>query len=552
MAVSPMWIERHCVVPDGFRAGEPFRLYDNQLLFIANCYLVKGDAVWVPEAPILAPAFVYRSAMIVGPQKLGKDPMVAAQICLEAVGPALFAGWAGRDEGYVCADHGCRCGWEYEYDEGEPMGMLWPTPRIQITALSEEQTDNTYGALRPMIDNGPLHDLIPKTGEDFIRLPGVGDCWIRTVTSSAKTKLGNPITHASQGEIGLWTKRNDMVKLAQTQGRGLAGMGGRSSATTNAWDPSENSVAQMRWESKSTDVYRQFLQAPAGLSFTNKAERRKILRYVYPQDVRREHGGHVDLDSIDAEAVELMQTDAPQAERFFGNRLVQGSGKAFDLDRFRDIAVKRSKIVPTRALITLGFDGSKRWDHASLIGTEVASGYQWPVGIWRPEDFKGEIPVHLVTAAVDTAFEEFDVWRLYADPPYWEDTVAGWAGHWGKDRVIEWWTNRPRAMAYATRAWAEGQRTGAMSHCAASDALCPLFTEHVGNAVKEDTGYKDDDGMLWFAKKDRRGSPNKIDSVPAAVLSWDARMDAITEGVLHLPEEPTSAYETDEFVSVLA
>lgn len=537
MVIVPEWIEAHCVVPDGFHAGAPFRMYDFQLTYLANFYLVRADARWIPDAPLLAPAFVYRTGMIVGPQKLGKDPMEAAHICVEGVGPALFAGWAVAGDRYRCADHGCRCGWEYEYDPGEPKGMPWPTPRIQITAVSEDQTDNTYGALRPMIDNGPLHDLIPKTGEDFIRLPGGTECWIRTVTASAPSRLGNPITFASQGEVGLWTKRNGMTKLADTQGRGLAGMGGRASANTNAWDPTEESVAQIRWESKSTDIYRQFTQPPASLSFMNKAERRKIFRLVYPRDTLREHGGHVDLDSIDAEAIDLANRDAPQAERFFGNRLVQGAGKAFDLERFKDLAVKHAKVVPDGALITIGFDGSKTRDHTALIGTEVASGYQWPLGIWRPESHQGEIPADLVTAAVDQAFETFDVWRLYADPFFWEDTIAGWAGKYGKDRVAEWATNRPRAMALALRSWSEAQRSGAMSHCAEKDPLCRLFTEHVGNAVKKETGYRDDDGVLWVAEKDRKGSLNKIDAVPAATLSWEARNDAITAGVLHMPIE---------------
>jgi hypothetical protein len=69
------------------------------------------------------------------------------------------------------------------------MGMAWPTPLIQITAFSEEQTDNIYDALRPMIDEGPLHDLIPKTGEEFIRLPGGGR--IDTVTSSRSPGSGS-------------------------------------------------------------------------------------------------------------------------------------------------------------------------------------------------------------------------------------------------------------------------------------------------------------------------------------------------------------------------
>jgi hypothetical protein len=545
MAVVPSWIEQHCVIPDGFRAGQPLKLYDWQLDYISAYYLVKGTAEWVPEAPILAPAFVYRTGMVVGPQKMGKDPMIAAQICAEAVGPVIFAGWAVKGDVYRCSDHGCRCGWVYRYDPGEPMGMPWPSPRIQITAVSEDQTDNTYGALRPMIDNGPLHDLIPKTGEDFIRLPGGTECWIRTVTSSAPSRLGNPITHASQGEIGLWTPRNGMVKLAQTQGRGLAGMGGRSSATTNAWDPSEHSVAQMRWESKAPDVLRQFTIPPTNLSITNKAERRKLFKIVYPWDTRRENGGHVDLDSIDAEFVELAETDKAQAERFFGNRLVQGAGKAFDLARWIELAVKRPKKVPDGALITLGIDGSVLWDHLSLIGTEVASGYQWPLGIWRPEDHGGEIPFDTVNGTIDDAFGRFMVWSLYGDPPFLQAWLSLWAGKYGKDRVHEWWTNRTKPMAYALREWNEAMRSGALEHCAESDPLCGLFTEHVGNAVKDDTGYKDDGGMLWVVKKDRKGSSNKIDSAVAGPLSWEARNDAITAGALNLEPEGESAYGAD-------
>jgi hypothetical protein len=45
-------------------------------------------------------------------------------------------------------DHGCGCGWFYEYEPGEPMGMPWPTPLIQLTAVSSEQVGNVADALR--------------------------------------------------------------------------------------------------------------------------------------------------------------------------------------------------------------------------------------------------------------------------------------------------------------------------------------------------------------------------------------------------------------------
>jgi hypothetical protein len=312
------WIEAHCVIPDREQRGLPFALYDEQLRFIDAFYRLHPTA----EPGQLAPAFVYRRAQLVRPQKWGKGPLTAAHTCAEAVGPVLFDGWATGGESYDCRDYGCGCGWWYEYEPGEPMGRPWSTPLIQITATSEEQTDNIYDALRPMIDLGPLHDLIPKTGEEFIRLPNGGR--IDTVTSSAKSRLGQRITFVPQDETGIWTKSSGMISVAETQRRGLAGMGGRSVETTNAWDPSEDSVAQRTFESRVTDVLKDFVQPPAALSFANKVERRRIFRAVYGDSLKPK--GHIDLDSIEAECAEILEKDPAQAERFFGNRIVHGLG----------------------------------------------------------------------------------------------------------------------------------------------------------------------------------------------------------------------------------
>jgi hypothetical protein len=145
------WIEQHCVVPDGFRKGEPFEMYNWQLWCTANHYRVKAGA----QVGQLAPAFHNRRSQVVAPQKTGKGPWTATICAVEGVGPAVFDGWARGGERYDCRDHGCGCGWSYEYEPGEPMAIPWPTPLIQITAFSEEQTDNIYRPLQAMIRNGP-------------------------------------------------------------------------------------------------------------------------------------------------------------------------------------------------------------------------------------------------------------------------------------------------------------------------------------------------------------------------------------------------------------
>jgi hypothetical protein len=311
------WIEWHCPIPDGFHQGKPYVMADWQLWCTANHYRVKKDATWVPDNPVRGPAFYYRRSLVVAPQKTGKGPWTASQALLEGRGPVLFAGWARGGEMYDCRDFGCGCGFVYEYEPGEPMGMPWPTPLIQIMATSEDQVDNIWRPLTAMVKNGPLSETV-KAGEEFLRLPNNGR--IDKITSSALSRLGNPITACFQDENGTYTKSNGLTKTARTMRRGVAGMSGRSNATTNAWDPSEKSDAQETYELHPKDVFIFFRQPPESLKFKRKADRRKILEYVY------EGSWWVDLDSIEAEAAELMQLDPGEAERFYGNRLVQGQG----------------------------------------------------------------------------------------------------------------------------------------------------------------------------------------------------------------------------------
>jgi hypothetical protein len=438
------WIEAHCVIPDRDDRGQPFRLYDEQLRYFDRHYELKSTA----QIGQLAPAFRYRRSLLVRPQKWGKGPLTAAQVCAEGVGPVLFAGWAEGGEVYDCRDHGCGCGFLYEYEPGEPMGRAWATPLIQITALSEEQTDNIYGALRPMIEYGPLSELIPRTGEEFIRLPGGGR--VDTVTSSAQSRLGQRVTFVPQDEVGLWNATNKMLKVADTQYRGLAGMGGRAALTTNGWDPAEASVAQLAFESPAEDINRDFVQPPANLSYANKVERRKIHRIVYG-DSLTSRGGHIDLDSIEAEAADLVARDIGQAQRFFGNMIVYGAGGYLDGDLWDARAEPRE--VPAGTAVAGGFDGSDT-DDWTVLRLQTQDGYQFTPTygsdrrptIWNPAEWGGQVPRLEVAAAMEEVFETYLVGRLYYDPPGWKSEGQDWESRYGEKVVIRWETYRITQM----------------------------------------------------------------------------------------------------------
>ena len=387
-------------------------------------------------------AFHNRRTQVMAPQKKGKGPQEATWALAEAGGPTLLHGWAGKDDGYACEDHGCSCGWEYPYDLGEPMGMHWPTPLVQLMATSEDQVDNAWRPLQEMIRGGPLGDRM-QVREGFIRLEHGGR--IDAVTASAQSRLGNPTTAYFQDESGLYTQQNKLIRVAETMRRGTAAMGGRGAEFTNCYDPSEQSTAQRTHESKAKDVFKFYEPPDPGLKWSVKADRWKILKQNY------DDSPHVPVKQVEAEAAEINETDPAQAERFYGNRIVAGLGTWCDGDAWAARAAAKKPALTKRPQVVLGFDGSDVDDWTG-IRAETREGYQFTPHTsagptyWDPADHGGQVPRLEVEAAVDELFTLFDVIRMYCDPPYWETEVDRWAEKYGDKRVIRWETYRPKQM----------------------------------------------------------------------------------------------------------
>lgn len=559
LLVVPEWIEAHCVIPDRSHSGLPFYLSDEQLTFVATHYMVRGTAKFDPAAERdprlpknpLADAFVYRRSQLVRAQKWGKSPLISAFVCVEGVGPALFAGWAQEGDVYDCADHGCFCGWVYEYSPGEPMGRPWSTPLIQITATSEDQTDNTYDALRPMIELGPLAALIPRTGEEFIRLPNDGR--IDVVTSKGNSRLGQRVTFVVQDETGLWVKSNGGHNLAKKQRQGLAGMGGRAIETTNAWDPAADSVAQRTWESLAKDVNRDFRQPPSHLSFKNKAERRKIFQFNYAG------APWVSVDTIEGEAAEMMEKDPADAERFFGNRLVAGAGKWVTPEEWDAKKPETVISVSPRTLVALGMDLSNNNDWTG-IRLETADQHQFTpiylVGgeprstVWDPANFGGFIPRGEVRAAVDYLANEFQIVRAYVDPAgsargaidesaiadddSWRAELAEWAAKYGPKVFVTWPTHSVDRMHSSLEQFRSAIRNPDSRFTHDGDAVTRT---HVTNAVMVAKT-----AQRYVLGKPHGADHQKIDLAMSSTLAHEATMDAIAAGEFTVTEVDTRMF----------
>lgn len=501
------WIEQYCVIPDGDQLGEPFTLTDEMLKFLVHYYRLDPTGRSLKWS---GPRFHYpRGGQLVRPQKWGKGPFSAAVILFEACGPALPDGWDA---------------------DGQAVGRPWPTPHIQITALSSDQTANVYRALLPMIRFGPLDAELPDTGLLRINIPGGG--LIEPVTASAMSRLGQRVTFVLADETHGLTATNGGKKLADNQRRNLSGMGGRFMETTNAWSIVDDSVGQDTFENP-VGVYVDY-PPPIGGSVRNKAERRKAMRHAYGDSVRNgpTWKGWVDLDRIDVEVEALLKRDPAQAERFFLNRVHAGEDVAFDLDAWRQ-AARPTTVVGDGELIAIGVDGA-RWDDAlAIIATTVDGFHQWPLAILEKPAGAGPDYEHdfdLADAAVETAFERYQVGLLYADPQKIEHLTDRWRGRYGKDRVADFVTNlRSRKLGDAVTFYVSAVAGGDMTHDGDT-----VFTRHVSNARRKMLPATDDDGrQLFTLTKDRPGSPNKIDAAMAGMISAEARRDCIAKGMLN-------------------
>lgn len=416
---------------------------------------------------------------------------------------------------------------------GEPVGVGVTDPYIPLVAYTEEQSEDlAYGALRVILQYSQIADDFDIGLERIMRVNGDGKAVALATAPDARDGARTTFQHFDE------THRFTLPRLKAAHRTMQANLPKRklsdawSLETTTAPAPGEGSVAE-----DTLDYARQVLDGKI-------VDSRLFFFYRYasdahdlstPEDVRAavmEASGPVAIWSdIDAIVDQFADPTADRAylARVWGNMLVRGSDRAFDAEVWRGLA-RPGLTVPDGALITLGFDGARYRDATALVGTWIETGYQWLIGLWEQPALHGEgweVSQADVEAALDAAFTRWQVWRLYADPPYWETFVASWAGKYGKDCVLEWWTNRPRQMAYALKSYYNAMASGSVTH----DGSAGL-TRHIGNACRKPLPFRDEnDQPLWMIQKERPDSPHKIDAAMAGCLSWEARNDALAAGM---------------------
>lgn len=478
------WFESNFKIADGPMAGQPLVMTDEQATIIVRFYAIDDRGRWV-----------YRRASVRRAQGWGKSPLLGAVSLGELCGPTRFDGWDAA---------------------GEPVGVAPVAPWVQIAALSEDQTDNTYASVHGMAAESDLANTVMDVGITRIYLKDNKPGRLEPVTSAAGSRLGQRITFCVIDEPHLMTKRNGGVKLAATVRRNAGKMNGRTFESTNAHRPGENSVAEGTFKAHlvgAAGLLYDSVEAPKVEDMRDLVEVRAALTVAYGDSAM-----FVDLDRIANEIIDP-GTDEDDARRFYLNQLVSGTGR-IDMSLWPDLVDADS--VEAGSVIGLGFDGSISGDSTILWGcTEDAKLFE--LGVWeRPEDAPRDwrVPRVEVRAAVRDAFARFRVGRMLCDPPKWYTEIEDWAQEFGDEVVLAFETNSARRFAPACGRFMTMLAEGELTHDGST-----VLTAHLANSEKKAVRLADDpaDGRSQFVivKGPERG---KIDAAVAGVLALEAAM----------------------------
>ncbi|MEV0608116.1 hypothetical protein AB0I61_17295 [Polymorphospora rubra] len=533
------WMIAYLAAPDR-REYEPFVPTTEQVEFILGLYRLD------PDGNRGLGKRAIRRALLSRPRGWGKSPLLAALCCVEALGPVVPDGWDA---------------------DGEPVGMPWSevrTPLVQVAAVSEKQTKNTWDPLLEMLREGPVVDTPGlEVLDTFVNLPKGK---IEPITSSPTSVKGNKAVFACLDQTEEWTKSNGGMKLAKTMRFNAGKIGGCTVESPNAYTPrgeDAESVAQQsarfakliaEGRAKDDGFFHDHREAPPETDLADRESLIAGLAWAYGDSAKRPcviHDppcppGWVDLDRLVGEVWDPSNDE--QTSRADLLNQITHAGDAWLSEIEISARHRVGEVVADGTVITLGFDGSKgrakrgvKPDATALVGCRVSDGHLFEIRCWEAPDGPAgegwEPPIAQIEAEIDGAFGKWRVAGFFADPAKgWRSHVNAWEGRYmnrlvkapdgrtvraRRDHPFEWWMTGGRVLEIvrATKRLRDAIVNGEITLTGAA------LLRHLANCRKRDSR------VGTQVAKEHPTSPHKIDSAVCGILALEARDTAIAIGI---------------------
>ena len=500
------WLYEYVLTPGGPNAGEPFMPTLEQARFLVWWYAVDENGRWL-----------YRSGTLRRLKGWGKDPLAGAMALAELCGPVEFS----------------------HFDEnGNPVGKPKYDPWVQIAAVSQDQTRNTFTLFPALVSDKmkqeygiDIHKTLVYDGRGKI---------IEGVTSSPLSLEGKRPTFVLMNETPWWMEQNDGIEMARViEGNVTKSAYGtcRSLSICNAHIPGQGSVGESDWDMYlkvaagqvvDTNVLYDSLEAPPDTpvgeipSLTDDPEgfEAGIEKLKQGLDIARGDAKWLDLDLIVSSILDV-RNPVSESRRKFLNQVNAAEDSWISPSEW-DRNKSGVKLEPGD-VITLGFDGSKSSDHTALAACRVEDGAVFLLKTWDPEKCPGGvIPREDVDAVVRSAFERYKVVAFRADVHEFESYVDEWGRDFKRKLKIKASPGNPVAFdmrgqrkpfALDCERFLDAVLEGEMTH--SGD---PVLRWYILNAHRHPTNYD-----AVSIRKESKDSSRKIDGAVCAVLAFGAR-----------------------------
>lgn len=482
--------------------GVPWRYTLEQARFLLHWYSVdyRGQ-------------FVYRDGVLQRLKGWGKDPLISTLCAVEAFGPCRFLEWDER---------------------GEPVATDCPEAWVQTPAVSLEQTKNTFRLFPRLFTDAAKVEYDLQIGKETIYGLG-GERLIQAVTSSPTTLEGARATIVFPNETQHWTASNaghDMADVLERNATKNAYGGARLLRITNAYEPSQDSVAQRdreAWEAAAagtavdTGLLYDSLEASPDAPITTRGvvqalglpegaePTREQYQEVVGEVVRSVRGDSTWLmPELIVKSILDPRNSVSRSRRFWYNQIVAAEDAWADLKDW-DLCEAGPAVMPLMPgdRIALFFDGSKSEDATGLVGARLSDGLRVTFGMWqKPAGERGRlwtVPRAVVDQRVAAVFEDYDVAGFFADPSHTLDDVEQ-ERYW--DAMIDSWHRR---FAHRLQVWAQPNRHSVMWDMT-SQARTAEFTEAAmrdAQDIAEHVLLHDGDRRLRLHVGNARRYPNR-------------------------------------------
>ena len=448
----------------GFKAGEPLMFTDWQRWLLNR--LLELD----PETGLMR----YRRALIGLPRKNGKS-LLGTAIALEH----LVYG---------------------------PQGA-----QVYSAASDRAQAKIVFGEARQQVLDNPALSRIIKVYRDAMELPSKGSVY-RALSADAMRAHGLAPSLVVADELHAWPSsasntRGDELWEALTQGSadrpeslvvGITTAGGNTDTLLGRLYEHGKRVSAGEIDDPQFGFW--WWEAGQDADPTDPA----TWRLANPNLAE----GLLDQGDFEAAIAQAGSAGFAGFQRYRLNQWVRLAGEDF-VSPFHWTEAKREGTIPDGATVCAGFDGSVSGDATGLVAIDVETGLLKVIAVWEPDPNDPEWTVDRadVNAAVEKLFDTYNVQMLWADPSFYEPDVLEWSKRW-KRRVerIPPTNHRIAPMAQQFLADLISKEIGHDGD--------PRLQRHVLNAVATESGS---------FRKEKRGSPRKVDLLACAVLANGAR-----------------------------